>query len=207
MKVFITGGLGQIGSHIAEMLLERGDEVMVIDNLATGRKEHLKEQKNLQIFIDTIADKELVEELIGGFRPDAIVHTAASYKDPDDWYNDTLTNCVGGSNVINAAKKYNVGRFIYFQTALCYGLKPTQQPVRLDHPKNPAGSSYAISKTANEDYLEISGLGLCNFQTRQCGRSEKCRWSTSHFLSKNKRWKEMFYNKIQKGFCFCKRSG
>ena len=44
MKILITGGLGQIGSHIAELLLERGDEVAVIDNLETGRKEHLPDQ-------------------------------------------------------------------------------------------------------------------------------------------------------------------
>ena len=45
MKVLITGGLGQIGSHVAELLLARGDQVFVIDNRATGREEHLSEQK------------------------------------------------------------------------------------------------------------------------------------------------------------------
>ena len=98
MKVFITGGLGQIGSHVAEMLLDRGDSVLVIDNLATGRKEHLTPHENLEIVIDSIANKEVVDRLFSEFKPDAIVHTAASYKDPNDWYNDTLTNCVGGSN-------------------------------------------------------------------------------------------------------------
>jgi nucleoside-diphosphate-sugar epimerase len=106
MKVFVTGGLGQIGSHIIEMLLERGDQVVAIDNLATGRREHLTEHPNLKVVIDTIADKQLVDQLVGDFKPDAIVHTAASYKDPDDWYNDTLTNCVGGSNIVDAAKKF-----------------------------------------------------------------------------------------------------
>ena len=60
MKVLITGGLGQIGSHIAEILLERGDEVVVIDNLETGRKEHLHPQENLTIHIETIANREKV---------------------------------------------------------------------------------------------------------------------------------------------------
>ena len=41
--------------------------------------------------IDSIANKPLIDQLIGDFKPDAIAHTAASYKDPDDWYNDTLT--------------------------------------------------------------------------------------------------------------------
>ena len=149
MKVFVTGGLGQIGSHIIEMLLARGDQVVTVDNLATGRREHLTEQANLTVVIDSIANKQAMDQLIGDFKPDAIVHTAASYKDPDDWYNDTLTNCVGGSNIVDAARKFAVKRFVYFQTALCYGLKPMQQPIRLDHPRLPGGSSYAITKTAN----------------------------------------------------------
>lgn len=164
MKALITGGCGQIGSHVAEMMLERGDEVLVIDNLATGRREHLVEHPKLQIVIDTIANKELVDSLVADFRPDVIVHTAASYKDPTDWYNDTLTNCVGGANIVMAARTYDVNRFIYFQTALCYGVKPLQQPIRLDHPKLPANSSYAITKTANEDFLEISGLNFVTFR-------------------------------------------
>jgi nucleoside-diphosphate-sugar epimerase len=98
------------------------------------------------------------------FRPSVVVHTAASYKDPDDWAGDALTNVVGGVNLIQAAKRGGVERFIYFQTALCYGTKPLRQPIPLDHPKNPANSSYAISKTAAEDYLEISGLDYVTFR-------------------------------------------
>ncbi len=164
MKAIITGGCGQIGSHVAEMMLERGDEVLVIDNLATGRREHLVENQKLRVVIDTIANKELVESLVADFRPDVIIHTAASYKDPNDWYNDTLTNCVGGANIVMAAKSHRVSRFIYFQTALCYGVKPLQQPIRLDHPKFPANSSYAITKTANEDFIEISGINYVTFR-------------------------------------------
>ena len=164
MKVFITGGLGQIGSHVAEMLLDRGDSVLVIDNLATGRKEHLTSHENLEIVIDSIANKEVVDRLFSEFKPDAIVHTAASYKDPNDWHSDSITNCVGGSNVIDLAKKYDVQRFIYYQTALCYGLKPTKQPIPIDYPRNPAGSSYSISKTTNEYYLELSGLDFVTFR-------------------------------------------
>ena len=104
MKVFITGGLGQVGSHVAELLLERGDEVVVIDNLATGRREHLAMHPQLTVVEGTIADRTIVDELVGDFRPEVLIHTAASYKDPDDWYNDTLTNSVGGANLIAAAK-------------------------------------------------------------------------------------------------------
>ena len=164
MKVFVTGGLGQIGSHVVEMLLARGDEVIVVDNLATGRREHLSDHPKLKVVIDSIANKKLMEELIGEFRPDALVHSACSYKDPNDWYNDTLTNSVGGSLMVDLAKKNNVKRFVYYQTALCYGLKPEEQPITLSHPRNPEGSSYAISKTANEYYIELSGIDFVTFR-------------------------------------------
>lgn len=164
-RVLVTGGCGQIGSHVSEILLERGDEVLAIDNYATGRREHLPaSHSNLTLVEDTIADKVLVDKIVADFRPDAIVHTAASYKDPNDWHNDTLTNCVGGANVVQAALANKLSRFIYFQTALCYGLKPLEQPITLKHPKLPANSSYAISKTAAEDYIEISGLDYVTFR-------------------------------------------
>jgi UDP-glucose 4-epimerase len=204
MKVFVTGGLGQIGSHVVEMLLERGDQVMVIDNLATGRREHLADHPNLKVVIDTIADKGLVERLIGDFKPDAIVHTAASYKDPDDWHNDTLTNCVGGSNVIMAAKKFGVGRFVYFQTSLCYGLRPQQQPIRLDHPKFPASSSYAISKTANEDYLEISGLDFVTFRLANVIGPRNVAGPLPIFYQRLKDGKQCFVTKSRRDFVFVK---
>ncbi len=51
MKVLISGGLGQIGSHVAEILLERGDQVVVIDNLTTGRVEHLGEHPQLRLLL------------------------------------------------------------------------------------------------------------------------------------------------------------
>jgi len=71
---------------------------------------------------------------------------------------------VGTVNLVQGAKANKVGRFIYFQTALCYGVKPSQSPVTLDHPKNPNNSSYAISKTAAEDYIELSGLDYVTFR-------------------------------------------
>ena len=164
MRHLITGGLGQIGSHIAELLLARGDKVCVIDNLATGRIEHLKNKNNLKIVVDTISNRELINTLFQQFKPDCVIHAACSYKDPNDWYEDTLTNCVGATNVIKAALENETKRFIYFQTALCYGLNPISNPIRLNDIRNPEGSSYAISKTANELYLELSGLDYVTFR-------------------------------------------
>lgn len=204
MKVFVTGGCGQIGSHVTEMLLARGDEVLAIDNLATGRREHLKDHPNLRVVIDTISDKALIDKLIGEFKPDAIVHTAASYKDPEDWYNDTLTNCVGGTNLINAAKANKVGRFVYFQTALCYGVKPLQQPIRLDHPKLPANSSYAISKTVAEDYLEISGVDYVSFRLANVIGPRNVSGPLPIFFERLTQGKRCFVTKARRDFVFVK---
>jgi len=204
MRVLVTGACGQVGSHVVEMLLERGDQVVGIDNLATGRREHLAAHAKLHIEIGSIADRALVERLVTEFKPDVLVHTAASYKDPDDWYSDTLTNCVGGANLIQAAKRHKVGRFIYFQTALCYGVKPMQQPIRLDHPKNPANSSYAISKTAAEDYLEISGLDYVTFRLANVIGPRNVSGPLPIFFQRLTGGKRCFVSKARRDFVFVK---
>ncbi len=204
MKVFVTGGLGQVGSHVTEMLLERGDKVLVIDNLATGRREHLADHPNLEVVIDTIADQAVVDRLVEGFKPDVLVHTAASYKDPEDWYNDALTNVVGGANLLRAAKANSIGRFIYFQTALCYGVKPLQQPIRLDHPKFPANSSYAISKTAAEDYLEISGIDFVTFRLANVIGPRNVSGPLPIFYQRLTEGKRCFVTKARRDFVFVK---
>jgi len=204
MRVFISGACGQVGSHVAEMLLARGDEVLGIDNLATGRREHLAEDAKLKVVIGSIADRALVEGLFDEFRPEVVVHTAASYKDPEDWYNDTLTNCVGGANLVQAAKRHQAGRFIYFQTALCYGVKPLQQPIRLDHPKNPANSSYAISKTAAEEYLEISGLDYVTFRLANVVGPRNVSGPLPIFFQRLKDGKRCFVTRARRDFVFVK---
>ena len=204
MKVVVTGGLGQIGSHVVEMLLARGDKVVVIDNLATGRREHLADHPDLSIVIDSIADKPLMDKLVGHFEPDAIVHTAASYKDPDDWYNDTLTNCVGGANMVDAAKRFGVKRFVYFQTALCYGLKPMQHPIRLDHPRLPGGSSYSISKTTNELYLELSGIDYVTFRLANVVGPRNVAGPLPIFYQRLKDGKQCFVTEARRDFVFVK---
>ncbi len=83
MKVLVTGGAGQVGSHVAEMLMERGDHVIAIDNLDTGRREHLPESHpNLTYVQGDISDKALIDSLFEEHQPEVVVHTAASYKHP-----------------------------------------------------------------------------------------------------------------------------
>ena len=204
MKVLVTGGLGQIGSHVAEMLLERGDSVMVVDDLTTGRVEHLPKHPLLNVVLASIADKPKMEALFESFSPDAVVHTAASYKDPDDWYSDTMTNCVGGANIINAAVKFGVKRFVYFQTALCYGLKPQQHPITLDHPRVPEGSSYAISKTTNELYLELSGLDYVTFRLANVIGPRNVAGPLPIFYQRLKDGKKCFVTEARRDFVFVK---
>jgi len=164
MKVLITGGAGFIGSHLADRLLGRGDEVLVIDNFSTGRRDNLVPQPNLQVVEGTIADRALVYGLFEDFKPDFVVHAAASYKDPENWEEDARTNTLGSAIVTQAALGAGVKRLFYFQTALCYGVKPLEQPIRLEHPIIPGDSSYAISKTAGEQYIALSGMDFISFR-------------------------------------------
>lgn len=168
MKVLITGGAGFIGSHIVDRLTAQNDQVLVIDNYSTGRRDNLSPHPNITIVEGTIADQTLVDRLFGEFRPDQVVHAAASYKDPENWVEDALTNVLGTVNIVRASKQRAVKRVIYFQTSLCYGLHPLEQPITLNHPlfsgTFSGGSSYAISKTAGEQYIELSGLNFISFR-------------------------------------------
>ena len=165
MRVLITGGSGFVGSHLAERLAARGDEVLVVDNYATGRRDNLSgNTPGLEIREGDVADREFMQGAIDDFKPEVVVHAAASYKDPDDWAGDARTNVVGTANVAQAAARSGARRLIYLQTALCYGLHPLEQPITLNHPILPGNSSYAISKTAGEQYIALSGIDWQSFR-------------------------------------------
>ena len=143
MKVLITGGAGFIGSHLADRVLDLGGEVCVIDNYATGRRDNLAQHPRLNVIEGTIADPRLVECAFGDFCPELVVHAAASYKDPANWSEDALSNVVGTANIVKAAQRTSVQRLIYFQTSLCYGLKPTEQPLHGSLPTRPSAACSA----------------------------------------------------------------
>jgi UDP-glucose 4-epimerase len=164
LRVLITGGAGFVGSNLADRLLSHGDQVTVIDNFETARRDNLGSNRNLVLIEGSIADPEVVNRAFDEHRPEVVVHAAASYKDPDNWYGDAMTNVVGTVNVVRAAERLRVGRLIYLQTALGYGLHPMEQPITLNHPLNPGGSSYAISKTAGEEYIFLSSLDYISFR-------------------------------------------
>jgi UDP-glucose 4-epimerase len=163
-KVLITGGAGFIGSHLVERLLARGDQVLVVDNYATARRDSLPAHPRLRVVEGSIAEPDLVERTWADFRPEVVVHAAASYKDPNNWAEDSRTNALGTALVVQASQRQRVRRLVYFQTALCYGLHPLEQPITLQHPLRPEGSSYAISKTAGEYYIRLSPLEYISFR-------------------------------------------
>lgn len=164
MNVLITGGSGFLGSHISDVLLNRGDKVIVIDNFQTGRRDNLKTHENLVLVEDTIENGDGLDSLFEKYNVNCVVHAAASYKDPENWVEDAKSNVLGTINVVKSCLKHNVKRLIYFQTALCYGTKPLEQPITLNHPILPEGSSYSISKTAGEQYIHLSGIDYVTFR-------------------------------------------
>jgi UDP-glucose 4-epimerase len=164
MKVLITGGAGFVGSHLADRLLADGNSVLVIDNYATGRRDNLTPNANLTVVEGSIADQVVVDDAFKRCCPDVVVHAAASYKDPENWIEDVRTNVLGTAYVVKACQAAKVKRLIYFQTALCYGLHPLEQPITLNHPIRSTGSSYAISKTGGEQYVELGGLDWVSFR-------------------------------------------
>ena len=202
MKVFVTGGSGLVGSTIIDLLLARGDNVLAIDNFATGRRDNLRPNPRLRLVEDSIVDAAVVNGLIGDFRPDVVVHTAASYKDPDNWEADALTNCVGSANIARACKDHKVDRLIYFQTALCYGTKPREQPITLSHPIDPANSSYAISKTAGEHYIQFSGVDWITFRLANVVGPRNVSGPLPIFFDRLSQGKRCFVTEARRDFVF-----
>lgn len=156
MRILITGGAGCLGSNLIEHWLPQGYEIFVLDNFATGKREVVPEVPGLTVKEGSVADSELVEACFAQFRPEVVIHSAAAYKDPDDWVEDARTNVVGSVHVAKAAKAFGVQRLINFQTALCYG-RPQQLPIPASHPTAPF-TSYGITKTAGEQFMLLSGV-------------------------------------------------
>jgi UDP-glucose 4-epimerase len=163
MRILITGGAGCLGSNLAERYLEAGSTVLVIDNFATGHRGSLPEgHPSLQIIDGTISDRALVDRAFTDFRPTYVIHSAAAYKDPDNWIEDARTNVEGTIHVVEASKAAGVRRLVNFHTALGYG-RPDRVPIPVDAPARPF-TSYGISKQAGENYLAMSGLPVVSLR-------------------------------------------
>ncbi|HLE69304.1 MAG TPA: NAD-dependent epimerase/dehydratase family protein, partial [Vicinamibacteria bacterium] len=157
MKVLITGGAGFIGSHLAESLLERGDEVYVLDDLSTGsidNIEHLKGAKGFRYTIDTVMNEPSTAELVD--RVDVVVHLAAAVgvrlivESP---VHTIETNVHGTETVLKLANKKKK-RVLLASTSEVYG-KSVEFPFREDSdlvmgPTTKGRWSYACSKAIDE---------------------------------------------------------
>lgn len=162
MRILITGGAGCLGSNLIDRYLPQGHEVAVIDNFATGKRGNLPSVRGLAVVEGSILDKPLVDKVFEDFRPTHVIHSAAAYKDPEDWAEDAATNVQGSVHVAKASARHEVQRLVHFQTALCYG-RPDQVPIPVDHPTRPF-TSYGISKTAAEQYLAMSGVPMVSLR-------------------------------------------
>lgn len=156
MRLLVTGGAGSLGSNLIEEVAPLCEAILVIDNFVTGKRGALLPQPHLEIVKGSITDIELVQKTFERFRPTHVVHSAASYKDPNDWETDAKVNIVGTINVVQASERHNVRRFVNFQTALCYG-RPQKLPISVEHPIAPF-TSYGVSKTAAEIFVAKSSL-------------------------------------------------
>jgi nucleoside-diphosphate-sugar epimerase len=156
MKIFITGGAGCLGSNLIEHWVPKGHAIVVLDNFATSKREVLPPTTGLKVVEGSVADQALVDQLVDEHQPDVVVHSAASYKDPNDWIEDARTNVIGSAVVAKAVARAGVRRLINFQTALCYG-RTDAVPIPAAHPTAPF-TSYGISKTAGEQLMLLSGV-------------------------------------------------
>jgi UDP-glucose 4-epimerase len=157
MNALLTGGAGFVGSHLAEALLDRGDRVMVIDNLSTGSMDnitHLKGRKGFEYTIDTIMNGPLMAELID--RADVVFHLAAAVgvKLIVEAPVHTIETNIGGTEVVltHASKKGKL--VVIFSTSEVYG-KSVDVPFRetADLVMGPTPKhrwAYACSKAIDE---------------------------------------------------------
>lgn len=155
MKAVVTGGAGFIGSHLCELLISEGIEVVALDNLSGGRQrniEHLLPQTGFQFHCVDIRDRKMLAPFFEGV--DWVFHLAAladivpSIEQPREYFE---VNVDGTFNVLEAAKKADVKRFVYAASSSCYGLAttfPTPEfaPIMPQYP-------YALTKYLGEELV------------------------------------------------------
>ncbi|OZG72123.1 capsular biosynthesis protein CpsI [Hahella sp. CCB-MM4] len=172
MKVLVTGTAGFIGSHVAHRLLDRGDEVIGVDNLNDYYEVSLKEARLARLtpksgFTDVrldIADREGMEALFAKHKPDRVVHLAAqagvrySLENPHAYVD---ANLVGHMNILEGCRHHQVEHLVYASSSSVYGANesmPFSVHDNVDHPL----SLYAATKKANElmshTYSSLYGL-------------------------------------------------
>ena len=153
MRILLTGGAGFIGSHVAELLLARDHEVLVVDDLSSGKRENVPEGAR---FCEEDVRRGC-EEVFRAFRPEVLCHQAAhidvrrSVLEPDF---DADVNVLGTVRLLQNCARYGVGRVILASSGGAVYGEQNEFPASEDHPQNPV-SPYGVSKLAGERYLHF----------------------------------------------------
>jgi UDP-glucose 4-epimerase len=152
MTVLVTGGAGYIGSHMVLELADRGEDVIILDNLSTGFDWVVPE--GVRLFVGETGNQSLVSSIIRAHDVRSIIHFAASIVVPDsvsDPLSYYLNNTVNSRAMIEAAVKGGVSSIIFSSTAAVYGT-PEKMPISEDDRKDPE-SPYGMSKLMTEVML------------------------------------------------------
>lgn len=177
MKVLVTGGAGYIGSVTTEQLLDRGDEVVVFDNLERGHRSAI--DGRARFIQGDLRDQAAIEKAMLEVRPDAVMHFAAyalvpeSMKQPEIYFRNNLG---GGVNLAEAMLRAGVGRIVFSSTCATYG-QPERVPITESEPQKPT-NPYGESKLAFEKvlhwYRELHGMKtICLRYFNACGATRK----------------------------------
>ncbi|MCK4608274.1 MAG: UDP-glucose 4-epimerase GalE [Gammaproteobacteria bacterium] len=160
MKILVTGGAGYIGSHMTDMLVQKGYDVVVLDNLSTGFREAVL---NAELVEGDIGDQSCLDGLFSKYKFDAVLHFAAfieveeSVANPAKYYHNNLVNTI---TLLDAMVAHNIKQLIFSSTAAVFG-EPEYTPIDEVHPKQPL-NSYGRSKYLVEqllsDYDKAYGL-------------------------------------------------
>ena len=191
MKILVTGGAGFIGSHISEYLVQRGDDVTVLDNLHTGRKENLAKINDKINFVNgDIRDYKLLEELVnnttGVFHEAALASVQDSFNMKDEYVD---VNVNGTENILKLGKEYGF-KIVYASSSSVYG-NPNTIPVKETDERKPI-NPYAQTKLDDEylakKYSEmgVSVIGLRYFNVFGPRQSKEYAGVIKLFLEKIK---------------------
>jgi UDP-glucose 4-epimerase len=154
-RYLVTGGAGFIGSHIVDRLVERGDSVVVLDNLSTGKLANLEQSRgSIELLEADVRDLDAVRQACRGV--DCVLHHAALASVPQsiaDPISANEVNASGTLNVLVAAREAGVRRVVYSASSSVYGDTPAM-PIGEDRPPAPL-SPYAVSKHVGELYCQV----------------------------------------------------
>ena len=160
MKYLVTGGAGFIGSHISKALVNRGDSVIILDNLVTGRERNLESIKNNIEFVkDDIRNFDLIDKLTidvqGIFHQAALASVQDSFTKPYEYHD---VNVLGTENILKIAKKNHV-KVVYASSSSVYG-NPERIPISESDRKKPI-NPYADTKLEKEELaIKYSKMGV-----------------------------------------------